>query len=84
MDTDRHEIRDVNTGTVYPSHKPIVIGDNVWIGNNVSINKGTVIPDNTIVSSHSLCNKNYSYIPPFSVIGGIPAKVLSTGKQRVW
>lgn len=84
MDTDRHEVRNVNTGIVYSSHKPIVIGNNVWIGNNVSINKGTVIPDNTIVSSHSLCNKNYSYIPPFSVIGGIPAKVLSTGKQRVW
>ena len=84
MDTDRHEIKNLNTGVIPPSHKPIEIGDNVWIGNNVSINKGTVIPDNTIVSSHSLCNMNYSDIPPFSVIGGIPAKVLSTGKQRVW
>lgn len=84
MDTDRHEIRDVNTGAIYPSHKPIVIGDNVWIGNNVCINKGTVIPDNTIVASNSFCNKNYSDVAPFSVIGGIPAKVVSSGKQRVW
>lgn len=84
MDTDRHEIRDINTGTIFPFHKPIVIGNNVWIANNVCINKGTVIPDNIIVSSHSLCNKNYSEVSSFSVIGGIPAKVLSTGKQRIW
>ena len=84
MDTDRHEIMNLNTGTISPSHKPIVIGDNVWIGNNVCINKGTVIPDNTIVASNSFCNKNYSDVAPFSVLGGIPAKVVSSGKQRVW
>lgn len=84
MDTDRHEIRNLNTGVISPSHKPIEIGDNVWIGNNVSINKGTMIPDNTIVSSNSLCNKDYSEVPPFSVLGGVPAKVLSSGKQRIW
>jgi len=84
MDTDRHEIRNLDTGVLSPSRKPIVIGDNVWIGNNVCINKGTVIPDNIIVSSNSLCNKNYSEVSPFSIIGGIPAKVLSSSKQRIW
>lgn len=65
MDTDRHEIEDITTHQVYPSHVPIHIGDNVWIGNHVCINKGCAIPDDTIVTSNSLCNKNYSFLPPF-------------------
>lgn len=84
MDTDRHEIRDVVTGKVFPSHAPIKVGDNVWVGNHVAINKGSNIPENTIVASYSLCNKDYSNIPLFSVLGGIPAKVIGSNKSRIW
>ncbi|MBR4379812.1 MAG: acyltransferase [Bacteroidaceae bacterium] len=84
MDTDRHEIRNLNTGVISPSHKPIEIGDNVWIGNNVFINKGTRIPANIIIASKSLCNKDYSNVPAFSVLAGIPAKVVASDKQRIW
>ena len=84
MDTDRHEILDRKTNKVLQSRKPIEIGDNVWIGNNVFINKGTKIPDNIIIASKSLCNKDYSSVPAFSVIAGIPAKVVSSDKQRIW
>ena len=84
MDTDRHEIIDRKNNTVLQSCKPIEIGDNVWIGNNVFINKGTKIPDNIIIASKSLCNKDYSSVPAFSVIAGIPAKVVSSDKQRIW
>lgn len=44
--------------------------------------KGTVIPDHTIVSSNSLCNKDYSDVPQFSIIGGIPARLISCNKKR--
>ena len=84
MDTDRHEILDRKTNKVLQSRKPIEIGDNVWIGNNVFIKKRKKIPDNIIIASKSLCNKDYSSVPAFSVIAGIPAKVVSSDKQRIW
>jgi acetyltransferase-like isoleucine patch superfamily enzyme len=63
---------------------PIVIGNNVWIGNRTTVTPGTIIPNYCIVSSNSLCNKDYSYIPPDSIIGGIPAKLLKTGYRRIF
>lgn len=84
MDTDRHEIRDIQTGQTYISHSPITICDNVWIGNHVFLNKGTYIPNDTIIASNSLCNKNYSTIPQYSVLGGIPAKIIGSNKVRIW
>lgn len=84
MDTDRHEIKDLKNDRIIDSTKPIKIGNSVWIGNNVSLNKGCVIPNDIIVASNSLCNKDYSNISPFSVIGGIPASVVSNNKQRIW
>lgn len=84
MDTDRHEIMDRKTNRILQSCKSIEIGNNVWIGNNVFINKGARIPDNIIIASKSLCNKDYSSVPAFSVIAGIPAKVVSSDKQRIW
>lgn len=84
MDTDRHEIIDRKNNTVLQSWKPIEIGDNVWIGNNVFINKGTRIPANIIIASKSLCNKDYSNVPAFSVLAGMPAKVVASDKQRIW
>lgn len=84
MDTDRHEIMEQESGIVQDSHLPIKVGNNVWLGNNVFLNKGTVIPNETIIASNTLCNKDYSDISPFSVLGGIPAKVISSAKQRIW
>ena len=84
MDTDRHEIKDIETNQVTPSHAPIMIGDNVWVGNHVSFNKGCYIPGDTIIASNSLCNKDYCNIPSYSVIGGLPAKLIGKNKARVW
>lgn len=84
MDTDRHEIQDVITGKAFPSRAPIEIGNNVWVGNHVCFNKGCHVPENTIVASCSLCNKNYSDVAPFSILGGIPAKVIGVNKTRIW
>lgn len=84
MDSDTHCIQNIETGEIYPSSKPVIIEKNCWIGNHVIINKGTIIPPNTIVSSNSLCNKNYtSTIKEYSVIGGVPAKLLSNNKKRI-
>lgn len=52
---------------------PIVIGENVWIGENSRIQKGVHIGDNAIVAAGAIVTKN---VPANSVVAGIPAKVI--------
>lgn len=40
--------------------RPIVIHDNVWIGNRFTIAKGTILPSYSIVVSNSMTNKDFS------------------------
>lgn len=53
--------------------KPIILEDNVWIGMNCIILKGVTIGENSIIAAGSVVVNN---IPPNSVAGGNPAKVL--------
>jgi acetyltransferase-like isoleucine patch superfamily enzyme len=51
----------------------VIIGKNVWIGNNVTILKNSEIGDNTIVATGAVvCNK----FPANVIVGGVPAKVI--------
>lgn len=84
MDTDTHSLQNIVTKEIYQRYKTINIGKNTWIGNHVVINKGTIIPEGTIISSMSLCNKDYtSLIKPYSVIGGIPAKLITSNRTKI-
>lgn len=85
MDTDFHYMLDINQGRIPQKAKPIIIGDNVWVGNRATIKKGVIIPDNTIIAaSYSVLTKDYSAIPPYSILGGCPAKLLNSGFSRIW
>jgi len=53
--------------------KDVFIGQNVFIGNNVTILKGVNIGENSVIGNNSLVTKN---IPPNSIAGGNPAKVI--------
>lgn len=52
---------------------PVVIEDDVWIGANVTILKGVTIGHGSVVAAGAVVTKS---CPPYSIIGGIPAKVL--------
>ena len=52
---------------------PIVIGNNVWIGDKVTITKGVKIGDNVVIGANSVVTKD---IPSNSLAGGIPARVI--------
>ena len=85
MDTDFHYMMDVEASRVLKRSESIIIGDNVWVGNRATVKKGVRIPDNTIIAaSYTLLTKDYTQIPPYSILGGCPAKVLSSGYARVW
>lgn len=51
--------------------KPIIIGNDVWIGANVTILQGVEIGNGVIIAAGSVVTKN---MDPFSIYGGVPAK----------
>lgn len=59
------------------TEEAVVIEDNVWISANCTIGKGVVIGEGSIIAANSFVNKS---IPPFSIAGGVPAKVLKSRK----
>lgn len=52
---------------------PIVIEDNVWIGQYSTILKGVTIGKGSIVATRAVVTKD---VPPFTIVAGNPAKVV--------
>ncbi|SQG83205.1 CpsI [Streptococcus uberis] len=50
---------------------PIIIGNNVWIGDGAVIQKGVTVGDGAIIGANSVVTKN---IPSKTISVGIPAK----------
>lgn len=57
----------------YTEHRPVVIGNNVWIGARVIILPGVKIGSGAVIGAGSVVTKN---IPEFVVAAGVPAKVI--------
>lgn len=55
------------------SKGPVVIEDNVWLGENVVVLPGVTIGENSIVGANAVVTKS---IPKNSVVGGNPARVI--------
>lgn len=55
------------------SSKPVVIENNVWIGEMVSVVPGVTIGEGSVIGAHSNVVKS---IPPYSMAVGNPAKVI--------
>lgn len=52
---------------------PVVIEDDVWTGANVTILKGVTIGRCSVIAAGAVVTKSF---PPYSIIGGVPAKLL--------
>ncbi|PLR97518.1 sugar O-acetyltransferase [Bacillus sp. T33-2] len=53
--------------------KPVMIGDNVWIGGRAVINPGVTIGNNTVIASGAVVTKD---VPDGVVAGGNPARII--------
>lgn len=60
-----------NSGKEYA--KPVIIGDNVWIGGHAIINPGVTIGDNVVIASGAVVTKD---VPNNVVVGGNPARII--------
>ncbi|GAA1370526.1 acyltransferase [Peribacillus frigoritolerans] len=66
-DTDYHQLN----GEIFV--KPVVIGNNVWIGCKSTILKGVTIGDGAVIAAGSVVTRD---VPSGSIVGGNPAKVI--------
>lgn len=57
----------------HSDHSPVIIKDNVWIGEKVTILKGVTIGEGSIIGCNSVVTKD---VPPYSIAAGNPAKVV--------
>jgi len=77
MDTDWHNVIDLNTGCQQPKSKEIHIGNNVWLGTRSVILKGSTIPDGCIVGANAVVTK--AFTNENTLIAGNPAKERKQG-----
>lgn len=57
------------------SKGPVIIGNNVWIGDKATILSGVTIGDGAVIAANSVVTKD---IPSYSVAAGVPAKIIKT------
>ena len=55
------------------SKGPVIIGNDVWVGDRVTILSGVKIGDGAIIAAGSIVTDD---VPPYTVVGGIPAKII--------
>ena len=82
---DRKKIRVTPDGSVerswkYADHKPIIIGENCWIGEFSRICKGVTIGDGSIVAANAVVTKD---VPPYCIVAGNPAKIVKEHIENV-
>ena len=71
--TINHDMDPDKRGSM--TFRPVVIGNNVWIGDHASILPGVTIGDGAVVAAGAVVTKD---VPPRTVVGGVPAKVIKT------
>lgn len=58
---------------IFDAYKKIKVGNDVWIGEGAMIMGGVTVGNGSVVASKSVVTKD---VPPYAIVGGVPAKVL--------
>lgn len=84
LDTNFHDLYDISSGTCIPRKGKIFLNSYIATGSRVTIMKNAKIPDYSLITSNSLCNKDFLSYGENNIFGGIPAKFIKTGIRRHW
>lgn len=57
--------------------KPVYIGSDVWIGSGAKVLCGVRVGDGAVIGANAVI---VSDVPPYAVVGGVPAKVIKYRK----
>ena len=60
------------------SKGPVIIGNNVWLGDKVAIMSGVTIGEGTVVAANAVVTHD---LPPYVLAGGVPARVIKNIKE---
>ena len=72
-DTTLESLRIIPVNRPLLSKGPVVIKNNVWVGQGVAILPGVTIGENSIISTNAVVTKD---VPPNCVVAGIPARII--------
>lgn len=56
-----------------PPNRPVVIGDDVWLGTRIIVLPGVHVGSHSIIGAGSVVTKD---VPPYSIVAGNPARVI--------
>jgi acetyltransferase-like isoleucine patch superfamily enzyme len=70
---------DVNSPKFGASYVPIRIEDWAWIATNAIVLAGVTIGEGAVVAAGAVVTKD---VPPYSIVGGNPAKVIGERKKQ--
>jgi acetyltransferase-like isoleucine patch superfamily enzyme len=74
--TGTHDMND----PLFPDrYVPIVIGNNAWIGIRATVLAGVTIGEGAVIMAGAIVTRD---VAPYTVVGGVPAKVISHRTQQ--
>jgi putative colanic acid biosynthesis acetyltransferase WcaF len=71
---------DIQSPEFAMTEAPTIIGDRVWICYRSILLPGVNVGEGSVVASGSVVTKG---VPPFSVVGGVPAKVIGKRNEHL-
>ena len=75
INSDFHETDPLKRVSGKPVSADVILGTNVFLGNNVVITKGVTLGNNLVVANSAVVTKSF---PDNVIIGDTPAKVIGT------
>lgn len=66
-------VQVTNDEVIKEGTKPVVIGDDVWIGRNAIILQGVTVGKGSVIASGAVVTKS---VEPYSIVAGVPARTI--------